>query len=95
MAESKVRKKAQLKKQHKRDVENAERRSTQERLGGGASRTWVPWVFVPVGLLGVLWMVVYNLAGNSIGFMAAMGGWNVIIGLGLIIASFSLMTLWK
>lgn len=95
MAESKVRKQAKKKQQQKRALENAEQRRTEERLGGGGSRTWVPWVFIPVGLLGVLWMVVYNLAGNSIGFMAAMGGWNVIIGLGLIIASFSLMTLWK
>lgn len=95
MAESKVRKQAKLKKQHKRALESAEQRSTEERLGGGASRTWVPWVFIPVGLLGVLWMVVYNLAGNSIGFMQVLGGWNVLIGLGLIVASFSLMTLWK
>lgn len=95
MAESRVRKQAKIKKQHKRALENAEQRSMEDRLGGGASRTWVPWVFVPVGILGVLWMVVYNLAGNSIGAMAAMGGWNVIIGMGLIIASFSLMTLWK
>jgi hypothetical protein len=52
-------------------------------------------VFIPVGLLGVLWMVVWQLAGQSIGFMRALGDWNVAIGLVLIVASFSLMTLWK
>ena len=40
-------------------------------------------------------MVVYNLAGQSIGFMRALGDWNVAIGLGLIVACFSFMTLWK
>lgn len=94
MAESRVRKQAKAKKQHKRGVETAERRSDENRLSS-TNRDWVPWVFIPTGLLGVLWMVVYNLAGNSIGFMQALGSWNVGIGLGLIVASFSLMTLWK
>ena len=88
MPESKVRKHAKAKKQQKSALEATERRSTDDRLGG-TRRNWVPWVFIPVGLLGVLWMVTYNLAGNSL------GDWNVAIGLGLIVASFSLMTLWK
>ncbi|RMB61715.1 cell division protein CrgA [Tessaracoccus antarcticus] len=94
MPESKVRKQAKSKQQHTSSVEDAELRSERQRLSG-AQRNWVPWVFIPVGLLGVLWMVVYNLAGNSIGFMQSLGDWNVAIGLGLIVASFSLMTLWK
>ena len=94
MPESKERKQAKTKKQHDDAIEGAERRSGHERLSN-ANRNWVPWVFIPVGLLGVLWMVVYNLAGNVIGFMQTLGDWNVAIGLGLIIASFSLMTLWK
>lgn len=94
MPESKVRKQAKAKKQQKHALEASERRSNDERLSG-ARRNWVPWVFIPVGLLGVLWMVVYNLAGTDIGFMRALGDWNVAIGLGLIVASFSLMTLWK
>lgn len=94
MPESKVRNDAKKKRQEKRAAEVAERRAERAALGP-ASRNWVPWVFIPVGLLGVLWMVVYNLAGNSLGFMRALGDWNVVIGLGLIIASFSFMTLWK
>ena len=92
--ESKVRKQAKTKQQQKRALEGNERRSQSERLSGG-HRNWVPWVFIPVGLLGVLWMVAYNLAGTQLGFMRALGDWNVAIGLGLIVASFSLMTLWK
>ena len=40
-------------------------------------------------------MVTWNLAGVHIGFMKALGDWNILIALGLIIACFSLMTLWK
>ena len=94
MPESKVRKTAAEKKKVKDSAELAEKRADSARLMSG-SRNWVPYVFVPLFLLGVLWMVVYNLAGADIGFMRAIGDWNVAIGLGLIIASFSLMTLWK
>ncbi len=94
MPESKVRKQAADKKKAKDKVELDESRAKSARLAPG-TRNWVPAVFIPVGLLGVLWMVVWQLAGQSIGFMRALGDWNVAIGLVLIVASFSLMTLWK
>lgn len=94
MPESKVRKDAKSKLKSRHEHEIADQRAEKARLGGG-DRGWVPYVFIPVGLLGVAWMVVYNLAGSSIGFMRALGDWNVVIGLGLIIACFSFMTLWK
>jgi hypothetical protein len=92
--ESKVRKTAEKKKLVKQKRDDLEQRKTAARLAPGG-RNWVPWVFVPVGLLGVIWMVVWNLAGRSVPFMQAIGNWNLAIGIGLIIASFSLMTLWK
>ena len=94
MPESKTRKQAVDKKKSKEKAELAEKRREAKRLAP-ASRNWVPAVFVPMGLLGVLWMVVWQLAGQQIGFMRAMGDWNVLVGLVLIVASFSLMTLWK
>ena len=94
MPESRTRKEADDKKRAKSSAELSERRRDNARLVP-AGRGWVPWVFVPTLLLGVLWMVVYNLAGDRIGFMQAMGYWNVVIGMGLIVASFFLMTLWK
>lgn len=94
MPESRVRKSAEKKKLAKSRHEAAERKRETARLAPGG-RNWVPWVFVPVGLLGVIWMVVWNLAGRSVPFMQAVGNWNLAIGIGLIIASFSLMTLWK
>ena len=94
MPKSTVRKEAKAKKQQKRSLEDVEQRSRMERIKG-APRPWVPYVFVPVFLLGVLWLVVWNLAGQQIPPMRALGNWNVGIGLALIVAGFSLMTLWK
>ncbi len=93
MPESKVRKKAQKKSREQRKRETQEKRQLAEIAG--KRRPWVPYVFIPVGLLGVVWMVAYNLAGSSIGFMRQLGDWNVLIGMGLVVASFALMTLWK
>ncbi len=94
MPESKTRASAKQKLKRKHAAEAAEERADRQRLTG-PHRDWVPWVALPVGLLGVIWMVVYNLAGSAIGFLRVLGDWNVVIGLGLIIVSFSLMTLWK
>lgn len=94
MPESKVRNKAAVKKNAKDQAELNEKRQERTRLAP-ASRNWVPAVFLPVGLLGVVWMVVNSLAGQSIGFMQILGDWNIGIGLGLIVACFAGMTLWK
>ncbi len=98
MPESKVRKEAKSKarKKQSEELEKARKeRRDRKRLAANTERRWVPWVFIPVGLLGVFWMVTWNLAGIHIEFMRALGDWNILIALGLIIACFSLMTLWK
>lgn len=97
MAESKVRKGAREKLKARREAELQQEREARDLTQGmhTGSRSWVPWTFIPLGLVGVVWMVLYNLAGSSIGVMRALGDWNVLIALGLIIASFSFMTLWK
>lgn len=95
MPESKVRKGAKKKAQKRQAEELAEKRSERQRLTSGGERKWVPWAFGIVGLLGVLWMVVWNLAGTHIPFMLRLGEWNILISLGLILASFGLATLWK
>lgn len=93
MPESKVRKEAAEKRKAKRYVAAKEKQA--EKVRYAHDRSWVPWVFIPVGLLGVIWMVVYNLAGSKIGFMAQLGGWNIVIGMGLFMAAFGIATLWK
>ncbi|WP_027586986.1 cell division protein CrgA [Acidipropionibacterium thoenii] len=58
-------------------------------------RSWVPWVFVPLLVIGVLWLVVYYIAGMNIPFMAALGDWNILIGMGCMAGAFAVATLWK
>ena len=95
MPESKVRKTAAKKQKLDRQSELSEKRAERRRLTSPVDRSWVPWVFVPVGLLGVIWLVVYYIAGYQVPGMSALGGWNILVGMGLIAGSFSLMTLWK
>lgn len=97
MPESRGRKAADEKKTAKRKTDAArvskENASNLSRLN--ANRDWVPWVFIPLGLAGVAWLVVYYIAGNMIPLMASLGNWNFGIGMGLITAAFFVSTLWK
>lgn len=93
MPESKVcpsaKKKAQAKQHDK------EREAEARKKAAPVDRSWVPWVFVPLGLFGVLWLVVYYIGGAYIPFMKAMGNWNMLVGIGCMAASFVVATFWK
>jgi hypothetical protein len=58
----------------------------------------VPPTFITVGLVGVLWLVVYYITasvGVTVPFLTDLGGWNVLIGMGLMAGAFGVATLWK
>ena len=67
MPESKVRKEAAAKKSYKRagKAQQAQKSNIANRLS--ATRDWVPYVFVPLLILGALWLVVFYIAGSTIG----------------------------
>lgn len=96
MPESKTRKaaddkrKANLKRERARKDADRRRRA---RVPG--SRRWVAPTFVILGLLGVAWLIMYYIASPYISFIAQLGGWNILIGLGLMGAAFVVSTLWK
>ena len=95
MPESKVRKEAAEKKVAKRKSQTtAQRTKSQAKLAVG-TRDWVPWVFIPLGLLGVIWLLVFYIAGNDVPFIRDLRNWNYLIGIGLIAAAFGIATLWK
>ena len=95
MPESKVRKQAADKKVAKNQARaKADHAKSQAKLAVG-TRDWVPWVFVPVGLLGVLWLLVFYIAGNQVPLMSDLRNWNYLIGIGLIASSFVIATFWK
>jgi len=89
-----VRKTAVDKRKSSKKASLARKRYEAARLRGG-ERGWVPWVFVPLMLLGVAWLVVYYVAGYQVPGMNRLGDWNVLIGMGLMAASFAIATLWK
>jgi len=95
--ESKVRKEAAVKKVAKRQRDTAEKRHANAnkftRFSGG--RDWVPWVFVPLALIGVIWLILYYIAGQSIWGMKNLGSWNFLIGIGCIAAAFVVSVAWK
>ena len=96
MPESKSRPEAAAKKKAKRVGEvAAKREDRQRRVALPGERAWVPPLFIAVGLLGVAWLVVFYIAGYLIPFMAAIGQWNILIGMGLLAAAFAISTLWK
>lgn len=96
MPESKIRKEAaEKKKQARFEALKEQRRDRERRVSAPGDRRWVPPTFIAVGLLGVLWLVVYYIAGHQIPFMSDLGGWNVLIGMGGMAAAFILATLWK
>ncbi|QLQ16793.1 MAG: cell division protein CrgA [Micropruina sp.] len=97
MPESKIRKEAaEKKKQARFQALKEQRADRQRRVAAPGDRRWVPPTFITVGLLGVLWLVVYYIAGNQIPFMAALPPLaNVGIGMGGMAAAFVLATLWK
>ena len=65
------------------------------RVKPPGSRRWVPPTFITVGLLGVAWLITYYVAGQYIPFMADLGNWNILIGMGGMAAAFGIATLWK
>lgn len=86
MPESRVRKSTAKKKR------SAEAKSRKPK--SPASRRWVAPAFITVGLLGVAWLIVFYIAGYHIPFMAALGNWNILIGMGGMAAAFGIATLW-
>ena len=94
MPESRVRKSAAEKRKQAR----ASSTSKSGKSEAPGSRAWVPPTFITVGLLGVVWLVVYYVTVSAnivIPGMTALGGWNILIGMGAMAAAFALATLWK
>ena len=99
MPESRSRKSAAEKKKQGGRAQLAEERAKRDRtVAAPGSRQWVVPTFITVGLLGVIWLVVYYVTASvqiAVPLMTELGGWNVLIGMGLMAASFALATLWK
>lgn len=68
---------------------------TRDEGASAASGRWVAPTMVTLLILGLAWLVVYYVAGSSIPVMGDLGGWNLVIGMGLITGGFLTATQWK
>ncbi len=91
MPESRARKSA-AEKQKLKGQRDAKKPS---RVKAPSSRRWVPPTFITVGLLGVIWLIVFYVAGDRVPLMRDLDNWNILIGMGGMAAAFGLATLWK
>lgn len=62
------------------------------RVGGGR---WVAPTMVTLLVVGLLWIVVFYLAGTEIPGMADLGYWNLGIGMGLILLGLITAMKWE
>ena len=59
------------------------------------SPRWYAPVMVALMLIGLLWIVVYYVAGDKIPFMVSMSAWNFAIGFGAMIVGLVMSMRWR
>jgi hypothetical protein len=52
-------------------------------------------IMLAIGLVGLAWLVVNYLAGESIPFMAQLGGYNFLVGFGLVVVALLMTMKWR
>lgn len=75
--------------------EEVENEQPDRRITGPGTRRWVAPAFITAGLVGVLWLVIYYVAGRDVPVMNRLGDWNILIGMGLMATALGLSMLWK
>jgi hypothetical protein len=59
------------------------------------SPRWYAPVMVALMLIGLLWIVVYYVAGDRIPFMVSLSAWNFAIGFGAMVAGLIMSMRWR
>ncbi|MGK5113520.1 MULTISPECIES: cell division protein CrgA [unclassified Geodermatophilus] len=59
------------------------------------SPRWYAPLMVTLMVLGLLWIVVYYVAGDRIGFLSSLAAWNFLIGFGLMVAGLVMSMRWR
>jgi Cell division protein CrgA len=69
-------------------------RAAQARVAAPSPR-WYAVVMVALMVLGLAWIVVYYVAGDRIGFLDSLSGWNFAIGFGAMVAGLVMSMRWR
>ncbi|MDR1237640.1 MAG: cell division protein CrgA [Propionibacteriaceae bacterium] len=101
MPESRIRKEAAEKK--KQTTKASVQAKKAKKAAAPGTGSWVVPTFLTLLILGIVWLVVYYVTA-SLGIRVpvisvpesegGLGGWNIIIGMALIAASFIVSTQW-
>ncbi|MGY1640333.1 cell division protein CrgA [Geodermatophilus sp. SYSU D00703] len=59
------------------------------------SPRWYAPLMVTLMVIGLLWIVVYYVAGDQIPFMVSLAAWNFAIGFGLMVAGLVMSMRWR
>ncbi len=59
------------------------------------SPRWYAGVMVALMVVGLLWIVVYYVAGDNIPFMVSLSAWNFAIGFGAMVAGLVMSMRWR
>jgi hypothetical protein len=59
------------------------------------SPRWYAILMVALMLIGLLWIVVYYVAGDQIPLMVSLGAWNFAIGFGAMVAGLVMSMRWR
>lgn len=59
------------------------------------SPRWYAPLMVGLMLFGLVWIVVYYVAGSSIGFMVSLNAWNFAIGFGAMVVGLVMSMRWR
>jgi predicted anti-sigma-YlaC factor YlaD len=74
--------------------ETAEARAARTRAAKPSPR-WYSVLMVALMLIGLLWIVVFYVAGDRIGFMQSIGSWNFAIGFGAMVVGLVMSMRWR
>ena len=58
-------------------------------------QNWVAPTMVTLLVVGLVWIVVYYVAGDRIPFMVSLGAWNFAIGFGAMVAGLVMSMRWR
>jgi Cell division protein CrgA len=60
-----------------------------------APRRWVAPVMVGLFLFGLIWIVAFYIAGDTLPIMKELGNWNLLVGFAFVGAGFGVATQWR
>lgn len=95
---SEPKKKPESKTKSEAKTKSEPKKQSEPKPHAPGSSRWVVPTFVTVGLLGVIWMVVFYVSsttGIQVPLMSDIGYWNLAIGMGLLAIALFLTTQWK